>query len=192
MDVTNESQIENAKREIAQQAANIDLLINVAGILRVDTSIKTIKYEDVLESYKTNTIGPLLVAKHFYDLLQKKKLSGDESFEQAAMSVLANISAKAGSIGENTVGGWTSQRSTKAALNMITKNEALEFRSRGIVCVSLDPGVVETEMSAPYRKALPKTISADDASSMLLKLIFNLKQQDTGKFFSYDGTELKW
>jgi NAD(P)-dependent dehydrogenase (short-subunit alcohol dehydrogenase family) len=171
----------------------LDLLVNVAGILHADTSIKSIKYEHILNSFKVNTIGPLLVAKHFYDLLAKKKYSGAEAFEQGApISILANISAKAGSIGENSVGGWTSQRSTKSALNMITKNEAIEFKNRGVVCVSIDPGIVDTDMTAPYKKNFPQVLPIELASEQITNILFHLSMNDTGKFISHDGKELPW
>lgn len=33
------------------------------------------------------------------------------------MSVIANLSARVGSIGDNTLGGWYSYRASKSALN---------------------------------------------------------------------------
>jgi hypothetical protein len=42
-------------------------------------------------------------------------------------SLLAVLSAKVGSIGDNRLGGWYSYRASKAALNMLLKTAAIEL-----------------------------------------------------------------
>ena len=49
---------------------------------------------------------------------------------QRPPSVVANISARVGSLGDNRSGGWWSYRMSKAALNMATRNMAGARASR--------------------------------------------------------------
>ncbi|CAH1259165.1 Hypp2183 [Branchiostoma lanceolatum] len=112
--------------------------------------------QGLLTTFSTNAIGPLLVGKYFSPLLQK----GTGAFGQHAQNkqthaaVMANISAKVGSITDNGLGGWYSYRMSKCALNMATKNLSIELgRGRNkVICVSLHPGTVDTELSRPYHK----------------------------------------
>jgi hypothetical protein len=73
--------------------------------------------EWMLYNFKVNTVGPMLVAKHFQTLLDttRKLPSG----EKRAVSVLATLSARVGSIGDNRLGGWYSYRISKAAQNQV-------------------------------------------------------------------------
>ena len=68
--------------------------------------------------------------------------------------MLASMSAKVGSIGDNSIGGWHSYRSSKTALNQLNKCFSIEFARKKykIACVVLHPGTVDTDLSAPFQK----------------------------------------
>ena len=94
------------------------------------------------------------------------------------------------------LGGWYSYRMSKAALNMATKNLSIELR-RGkakVVCVSLHPGTVDTDLSKPYHKNVPKgkLFSPEHSVNCLMHIIDKLDMGQTGKFFAWDGSELPW
>ena len=63
-----------------------------------------------------NTIGPALIAKHMLPLMPRGR-----------RFVFAALSARVGSISDNRLGGWHSYRASKAALNMLLRNFALEM-----------------------------------------------------------------
>ena len=69
-------------------------------------------------------------------------------------SVFAAISARVGSIEDNRLGGWHAYRASKAALNMLLKNIAIEVgRFHKNICVlGLHPGTVNTALSAPFQQ----------------------------------------
>lgn len=69
-------------------------------------------------------------------------------------SVIANMSARVGSIGDNQLGGWYSYRASKTALNQLTKTMAIECtrRKTNVSCILLHPGTVDTDLSAPFQK----------------------------------------
>ena len=91
--------------------------------------------------FLTNTIGPALVLRHFAPLLDRQR------------SLLAVLSAKVGSIGDNRLGGWYGYRASKAALNMLLKTAAIELRRThpGAVLAALHPGTVRSALSRPFR-----------------------------------------
>ena len=61
-----------------------------------------------------------------------------------------------------------------------------------VTCILLNPGVVETELSRPYHKSVPKDhlLSADVAAAKLFKIIDSCSFKNTGSFYDVDGTRL--
>ncbi len=88
-----------------------------------------------------NAIGPALVIKHFHRHLPAE-----------GRAVLAVLSARVGSIGDNHLGGWYGYRASKAALNQFLHTAAIEIgRKRpGAVLLALHPGTVETRLSEKF------------------------------------------
>ena len=69
--------------------------------------------------------------------------------------MLANLSARVGSVGDNRLGGWHSYRASKSACNQLTKCAALEFerRQQKVAAILLHPGTCDTDLSKPFQKA---------------------------------------
>jgi len=203
LDVTKEEQISNLAAQIKEQYKGIDLLINCAAILhptgRGETSLAHVSSQGLIDTWATNTVGPLLMAKYFQPLLVKGTgsfgIQGEKPKDQHA-SVLINMSAKVGSITDNGLGGWYSYRMTKAALNMATKNLSIELgRGRSkVVCASLHPGTVDTDLSRPYHKGVPegKLFSTEHSVQYLMGIIDNLTIQDSGSYLMWDGSKLSF
>ncbi|KAL4390817.1 hypothetical protein AHAS_Ahas03G0183000 [Arachis hypogaea] len=101
-----------------------------------------------------------------------------------------------GSIGDNHLGGWHSYGSSKTALNQLSKTAAVEFAREKdpIVCILLHPGTVDTDLSKPFQKNVPKEklFSKEFSVQKLLSIIDNVKSNDNGKFFAWDGQEIPW
>lgn len=76
-------------------------------------------------------------------------------------AVIANMSARVGSIGDNSLGGWYSYRASKSALNQLTKTMSLECARRklNVSCILLHPGTVDTDLSLPFQKVRITTCS---------------------------------
>merc|ERR1739844_319864 len=69
-----------------------------------------------------------------------------------AESIVVNMSARVGSIGDNIGGlGWHSYRMSKAALNMGTRTLAHELGRGNIWTIALYPGFTDTDMSQPFQ-----------------------------------------
>ena len=79
---------------------------------------------------------------------------------------------------------------------MATKNLSIELE-RGknkVVCVVLHPGTVETDLSRPYHKGVPKNklFSAEYSVNCLMEIVNNLEMSKTGQFFAWDGKEIPY
>ena len=95
------------------------------------------------EVFSVNTYGPALLAKYFLRRLQRDR-----------KSVFACLSARVGSISDNRLGGWFAYRASKAALDMILKNAAIEMarRYKKACIMGLHSGTVDTTLSKPFKR----------------------------------------
>jgi NAD(P)-dependent dehydrogenase (short-subunit alcohol dehydrogenase family) len=168
----------------------IDYVINAAGMLHRDRHMpeKALRQLDpsfFMDSIAVNTLPTLLLAKH-----------SQRPLGAAEQPVFASISARVGSIVENRMGGWYSYRSSKAALNMALKTLSLEWGRSLPHCTvaALHPGTNDTSLSAPFQKAVPthKLFPTQRGAQQLLKVIDGLSPDQSGRFWSWDGTELPW
>lgn len=190
VDVTDEGQISQAAAWIGDEVGKLHLAINCAGILhegslQPEKSLKQINPEQLLRYFQVNSMATLLLAKHLLPL-----------FRHDEKSLLAAISAKVGSIGDNQLGGWYGYRASKAALNMFVRNISIEYRrtSPRTIVVLLHPGTTDTRLSQPFQKNVPsgKLFSVALTVSQLMGVLENLDEGDSGQFFSWDGSRLPW
>ena len=187
IDVTDEASVAEAADAIEEP---LDLVIVATGILHAgeiqpERRIKELSADAMQAVFAINTVGPAIAAKHF---LPKLKKTGP--------SVFAAISARVGSIADNRLGGWTSYRASKAALNMVLKTFAIEHaRSRRkSAIVALHPGTVDTPLSEPFSKRVPdgKLFEPARSAGHLLDVIDGLEPEDTGGFFAWDGSRIEY
>ena len=190
VDVTHEDQIIQMSQDIQKSTDQLHLVINCVGILhdqqiKPEKSLKQINNDNLLRYFQVNSIASILLAKHLLPFLKHKE-----------RNVFAAISAKVGSIGDNYLGGWYGYRSSKAALNMFMRSISLEFKRRSpqTIVVSLHPGTTDTQLSKPFQKHVPpeKLFSVERTTSQLLAVIDQLTINDSGQFFSWDGSKLPW
>jgi NAD(P)-dependent dehydrogenase (short-subunit alcohol dehydrogenase family) len=190
VDITIEADIAAAVKEIQTAVKQIHLAIYCVGVLHdqnltPEKSLRQINPENLIYSFQVNSIGAVLLAKHLMPLFNKKE-----------PSIFASISAKVGSIGDNRLGGWYGYRASKAALNMFLKTTAIEYSRRcpKTIVVALHPGTTDTQLSQPFQKNVPteKLFPVEHTVKLLSQVISNLVLQDSGQFFSWDGTQLPW
>ena len=109
--------------------------------------------------------------------------------------MLVTISAKVGSISDNKLGGWYGYRASKSALNMFIKNISIEYKNRKAPCIALaiHPGTTDTELSKPFIARSKLTIhTPEQTAENILNVIDSKRLEDSGKFLSWDGTEIAW
>ena len=202
LDVQDEAQIKELSTQVGDK--KLDLLINCAGMLhpsgKGETSLREVNLQDVSSTLTTNALGPLVMAKYFSsNLTTRKSERGTEKPDKGTTAnevagILVNMSARVGSISGNVLGGWYSYRMSKAALNMATKNLSIELGRKRVICVSLHPGTVNTDLSSRYLKNVDpaKVFTPEFSVDCLMNIINGLEMKDNGKFFAWDGKEILW
>jgi NAD(P)-dependent dehydrogenase (short-subunit alcohol dehydrogenase family) len=174
LDVTNGLKVASLARELVEEP--LDLLINNAGVYGPRTGFGETDYEEWANVLQVNTLAPLRMVERFVGLIEKGE-----------RKTVVNISSKMGSIAQNTSGGSYIYRSSKAALNMVTKSLSNDLAGRGFTVVSFHPGWVATDMGGEGAE-----ISPDESVAGMRRVIDGLITTDNGKFFNYDGVEIQW
>lgn len=177
LDVTDGLRVASLARELAQEGGGIDLLINNAGVYGGDEqSFGEVDYDDWAETLKINTLAPMRMAERFAELV-----------EHSEWKTIVNISSRMGSVADNSSGGEYIYRSSKAALNMVTKSLSIDLKARGITVLAFHPGHVATDMGG---KSAP--VAPQDAAAGIKRVIAESSLEASGCFFDYQGARLPW
>ena len=99
LDVSSPASISDFAAELKTRVNHVDLLINNAGIMD-RSGLSEVTSEEMVRIFQTNAIGPLLVTQALQSLLGGK----------LGPSVVANMTSKMGSVGDNGMGGYYSVR----------------------------------------------------------------------------------
>ncbi len=79
---------------------------------------------------------------------------------------------------------------------MAVRNLAIETRRRlrPATVVALHPGTTETALTAPFQQSLARLTvhTPGDTAANLWRVLDSLTPEDSGRFLSWDGTELPW
>jgi NAD(P)-dependent dehydrogenase (short-subunit alcohol dehydrogenase family) len=175
LEVTDYDAVNSLAKELSAEA--IDLLICNAGIggERGSAPLGAVDPAAWRQIFEVNTLAPLMMAQAFV-----------EHVARSTERKLIAISSILGSIANNT-GSRYIYRASKTALNMEWNCLAKDLAPRGIICVALHPGWVQTDMGG---STAPLTI--DQSVPPMVKTIAALKPSDNGRFLQYDGKELAW
>ncbi|MEQ1637479.1 MAG: SDR family NAD(P)-dependent oxidoreductase [Methylococcales bacterium] len=183
-DITDAARITNALQALPDKA-NIDWVFIATGWLHDDSmqpekTWRSVEADHLLRSYTVNAIGPALLVKH---LLAK--------LNPGHPTTIGILSARVGSISDNQIGGWHSYRASKAALNMLIKNFAIELKrmKRPTIVVGLQPGTTETALSEPFKRNVPPDHlqTPEFTASHLLQVMQCLRADDSGQLFDFSG-----
>lgn len=187
LDNSNEEEIVALALEVKKEFEQLDILINNAGINSKNSGdealfmksfrLENLDTEEVLRHIRINSIAPIIMVKHFRQLLMKSE-----------KPMVVNISSWLGSITKKDFGGHYSYATSKSALNMMNKALALELKQEGIISIVVNPGWVQTDMGGSKAPLTPK----QSVRGIIDNVISKLQIDDTGKFFQWDGTEHAW
>ena len=171
-------------------AGPYELIIVATGLLHGDgvapeKSLRAIDGAALDRYFRVNATGPALVMRHFLPLLA-----------QGRRAVLAALSARVGSIGDNRIGGWVGYRASKAALNQIVRTLAIELGRTAprTILVGLHPGTVDTGLSAPFRRGLAEgqLRTPADSAAHLIAVLDGLEAGDSGGCFDWAGERIPY
>ena len=183
MDVSDARSVERA---FAKLQRPFDLVVVATGILSAEggtpeKSLSAINASDMMHLYAVNAVGPALILKEVPRLLPK-----------SGSSVVAVLTARVGSIGDNQLGGWYSYRASKAAANQIVRTAAIEIgrKRKESIVVALHPGTVATRFTEGY--PAHRKVSPHRAAGNLLGVLESLTPKQSGQFFDGEGEEVPW
>lgn len=192
VELTDPPSIQAMAERIGAETPHLHLLINAFGVLHDDQAgirpekrLEDLTPEGLLANYQINAMAPALIAKHCLGLLNHKE-----------RAVFASLSARVGSISDNSLGGWYAYRMSKAAQNMFTRGMAVECarRARRVICLALHPGTTDSALSAPFQSRVPsgKLFSPAFVAEQLLHHIDQSQPEDSGCFLAWDGQPIPW
>lgn len=133
LDVSKVEETENIVSKLPKEFAEVDVLINNAGMVHGTEKVGAINQNDIEIMFHTNVLGLISVTQQFVNDMRKRN-KGD----------IVNIGSIAGR--EPYVGGGI-YCATKAAVRSFTETLRKETIDTRIRIIEVDPGAVETEFS---------------------------------------------
>jgi NAD(P)-dependent dehydrogenase (short-subunit alcohol dehydrogenase family) len=100
---------------------------------------------------------------------------------------LVVVSSRMGSIGNAGDASWWLYRASKAALNSVLKSASLALGARGVVCMALHPGWVQTDMGGPSAQ-----LPVGESVASMRRVIAAANRSHNGRFLNYNGEQLEW
>jgi NAD(P)-dependent dehydrogenase (short-subunit alcohol dehydrogenase family) len=179
LDVTDHAQVDALAARYRGRA--IDVLINNAAISggHENARFGSMNHEVYHQVHAVNVVGPVKMAEAFLPHVSASR-----------QKKIINITSGQGSITE-TWGCCYFYRSSKAALNMMMRNIALELKPKGIIVGLISPGFVKgTGMTEGLN--LPMMITTGESARLVIGLINDYTLEKTGTFIAHDGRELPW
>ncbi|KAL2354566.1 hypothetical protein BJ546DRAFT_977797 [Cryomyces antarcticus] len=200
VDVTDESSMADAASTCAAQldpkTNYLHLAFALPGLLFPEKSPTQIDAANALLTFQTNTLGPLLLLKHFSRFLPRKSTAISTDIDGLPpQAVWATMSARVGSIGDNRLGGWYSYRASKAGVNQITKTFDNNLRTAAAdkaIAIALHPGTVKTELSREFWGNVKeeKLFSAEFSAERLIEVVKGVGVKGRGKCWDWKGEEI--
>lgn len=188
LDISDAASFPDVRTEVEAilQSEGLNLLVNNAGIVdRADLASVTV--EGMMDVFKTNTVGPLFLAKEFLPLLQNASKSMPSQPMSCSKSAIINLTSKVGSMDDNKSGRRYPYRVSKAGLNMVTKNLSVDLQPDDVMCVCLHPGWVQTTMGGT--NAL---ITTEQSVQGMLNVMAELNADSNGIMLDYAGKVIPW
>ena len=173
----------------------LHLAFAIPGILYPEKSPSQVSYDNALSTFQINTLGPLLLLKHFSPFLPRKNTSVHHLDGLPTSAIFAFMAARVGSITDNSAGGWYSYRASKAAVMQIAKSLDIYLKNRSgekAMSVALHPGTVKTGLSEEFWESTPvdKLFTPEFSAERLVEVVKGLSVEDRGKCWDWAGKEI--
>lgn len=190
--------------ELSDAPSYIRVAFFLGGILHPERQPSDLVLEQLLETFKLNTISHLLLIKHFSRFLPPaagsstppSSTSHDDHLDlKSTLAKWVHVSARVGSISDNRLGGWYSYRASKAALNQVIRTFDLHLKAKNApaMAVGVHPGTVKTDLSKAFWKGVPpgKLFEPDFAAEKVAQVVQKLTAGQRGRIWDWKGDEVK-
>ncbi len=181
LDLNSWESIDNLGLKLKNQA--IDFLINNAGLYggswdngsqrQSKDNMDYVLWEEIM---RVNVMAPFRFTRAL-----------EASLNLSQSPIVVMMSSDLGSIENNEQGQSYAYRSSKAALNMVTKGLSVEFKEQGLRVVSMAPGWTQTDLGGVNAEW-----KVEDSVTNQIKTIKNLGSADTGIFVNLLGESVPW
>jgi NAD(P)-dependent dehydrogenase (short-subunit alcohol dehydrogenase family) len=185
-DVLDESSI-HQQAEVCCASGPYEIIIDATGALTIDgvgpeKSLASLREVTLAKNFHINAVGPVMVLRHFAPLLA------------SGPSVYAKLSARVGSISDNTKGGWYGYRAAKAALNMLLQTAAIELQRKNsqLRVVALQPGTVRSNLSQAFASSVPHLLEPAESVAGMLSALKTLTPKSGAHYVDYRGEHIQW
>ncbi|EEB06451.1 NADP-dependent L-serine/L-allo-threonine dehydrogenase ydfG [Schizosaccharomyces japonicus yFS275] len=132
LDVSKVEEIESTIASLPEEFANIDVLINNAGLALGVDYVRNLDMQDTMKVINTNVIGLIAMTKAIIRIFYKNDGHGD----------IVNISSIAG---QDSYPGGSIYCCSKAAVSMFTSTLRQETIDTRIRVMEIDPGMIDTD-----------------------------------------------
>ena len=159
---------------------DVELIFNCAGVFGTSFEDQQIEKLDFKKFHEVLMVNSISILKIMQIILKNKSSEKNLDF-------LVNISSDAGSIELNNQGNAYIYRTSKTALNSITKNMSIDLNNRfKTIVFAIDPGNVQSGMNPGGQ------IKADVCANLIIDLLSSNSQSLNGKFINLLGKEIAW
>lgn len=193
LDTQDEKQVARWVDEQRKHRVRFCTVVCTAGILhgqyqqchlQPEKRIEDIATANLLAYFAVNTVVPVIWLKALINTMATSGAS------------ITCLSARVGSIEDNQLGGWYGYRASKAALNMMIKTAAVEYRRRSkhTLLVSYHPGTVDSGLSLPFQKNVPddKLFTPAFTASQLLAFLDKARVDENPHFVDWKHEPIAW
>jgi formylglycine-generating enzyme required for sulfatase activity/NAD(P)-dependent dehydrogenase (short-subunit alcohol dehydrogenase family) len=182
LDVTDFRQIDALATKYRGQP--IDVLINNAGIKTAYRTPKpemfgSIDYQLADRFLHVNAIAPLKISEAFYDNLKAGR-------QKKIIAITSAVSLHGRAYANMQGGYW--YKTSKAALNTLMANLAVDTKADGIIVALFSPGAVRVEDTVDLD--YPGMVEPSVSIGGMIKIISELTSADSGSIIRYNGERL--
>ncbi|KAK5686880.1 hypothetical protein LTR17_026764 [Elasticomyces elasticus] len=188
LDVTDDDSINAAAAQVEKEHGRLDVLINNAavGLVGVEPLRRQMR-----GAFDTNATGPAVMGYAFAELLKKS---------ESPLKRVVNVSSGAGSLARmfdpDRPGGVHYARTihyqaSKAAQNMVSAQQAIDFAPHGVKVLCWNPGFTVSDLG-PYNKAEHGARPTEEAVRPLVEIIEGKRDHEAHVFLSEDGKSYPW
>lgn len=165
----------------------LNVLINNAGIASKSTRLNFVQADSMIDNLTTNTVVPVMMAKAFAPLINKASKANESLPMGVNRAAIINMSSILGSIAKNDSGGMYAYRTSKAGLNAATKSLSHDLKDGKVLCVSIHPGWVRTDMGGSKAP-----LDVETSTRTIVETLMAMNETHNGGFFEHNGKPLPW